>query len=124
MPTERRQHHTRTHQSPKGRSGSRRICSGTGVGDPELHRLLKLAHQEWQEACNDPAIHRMWVRFVLTQTLEMPEHVLAEGQAVANFKHEVAEHGETLRPDYAVMLDSKPHLLVQVYPGGEATDRG
>jgi hypothetical protein len=99
------------------------LPQGLDAHDPDHHRLLKLAHQEWQEACNDLAIHRAWVRFVLTQTLEMPEDMLAEGQAVANHKHEVAEHGETLRPDYAVMLDNKPHLLVQVYPARQDLDR-
>ena len=99
------------------------LPQGLDAHDPDHHRLLKLAHQEWQEACNNSAIHRAWVRFVLTQTLEMPEDVLAEGQAVANLKHEVAEHGETLRPDYAVMLDNKPQLLVQVYPASQDLDR-
>jgi hypothetical protein len=99
------------------------LPQGLDAHDPEHMRLLKLAHQEWEDACDDPATHRAWVRFILTQTLEMPEDVLAEGQAVANLKHEVAEHGETLRPDYAVISDNKPHLLVQVYPPRQDLDR-
>jgi hypothetical protein len=99
------------------------LPQGLDAHDPEHMRLLKLAHQEWEDASNDPATHRAWVRFVLTQTLEMPEDVLAEGQAVANLKHEVAEHGESLRPDYAVISDNKPHLLVQVYPPRQDLDR-
>src|SRR5437868_3226149 len=75
------------------------LPQGLDAHDPDHHRILKLARQEWEEGGDNPAIHRAWVRFVLTQTLEMPEEVLAEGQAVANLKHEVAEHGETLRPD-------------------------
>jgi hypothetical protein len=99
------------------------LPQGLDAHDPEHHQLLKLAHQEWEEASDDPAVHRAWVRFVLTQTLEMPEEVLAEGQAVANLKHDLPEHGETLRPDYAVMLDGKPHLLVKVYLPGQDLDR-
>src|SRR5262245_35466549 len=99
------------------------LPQGLDAHDPEHMRLLKLAHQEWEDASDDPVTHRAWVRFVLTQTLDMPEDVLAEGQAVANLKHEVAEHGETLRPDYAVISDNKPHLLVQVYPPRQDLDR-
>jgi hypothetical protein len=99
------------------------LPQGLDAHDPDHLRLPKLAHQEWEDTCNDPATHRAWVRFVLTQTLEMPEDVLAEGQAVANLKREVAEHGETLRPDYAGISDSKPQLLVQVYPARQDLDR-
>jgi hypothetical protein len=99
------------------------LPQGLDAHDPDHHRLLKLAREEWEESSDSPAMHRAWVRFVLTQTLELPEDVLAEGQAVANFKHEVAEHGETLRPDYAVLLDAKPHLLIQVYPAKQDLDR-
>jgi hypothetical protein len=99
------------------------LPQGLDAHDPEHMRLLKLAHQEWEDANDDPGTHRAWVRFVLTQTLEMPDDVLAEGQAVANLKHEVAEHGETLRPDYAVISNNKPHLLVQVYPPRQDLDR-
>jgi hypothetical protein len=95
------------------------LPQGLDAHDPDHHRLLKLARQEWEEGCDDPAFHRAWVKFILTQTLEMPEDVLAEGQAVANLKHEVTEHGETLRPDFAVL----PHLLVQVYPPPQDLDR-
>src|SRR5262245_42087415 len=99
------------------------LPQGLGAHDPEHHRLLKLARQEWEEARDDPATHRAWVRFVLTQTLELPDDVLAEGQAVANLNHNAAEHGETLRPDYAVTGEGKPLLLVNVYPARQDLDR-
>jgi hypothetical protein len=91
--------------------------------DADHRRELKLAHREWEDANDDPAIHRAWVRFVLTRTLEMPEEYLAEGQAVAYLKHEAGQHGETLRPDYAVVAAGKPHLLIQVYPARQDLDR-
>src|SRR5437588_12620398 len=100
------------------------LPQGLDAHDPEHHRLLKLAHQEWQEACNNAAIHRAWVRFVLTQTLEMPEDVAAEGQAVpAGLRCEIPEQGETVRPDLAIVLDGKPHLLIHAYPARQDLDR-
>jgi hypothetical protein len=99
------------------------LPQGLDAHDPDHLRQLKLAHQEWEENRGNPAVHRAWVRFVLTQTLEMPADVLAEGQTVANLKHEVQEHGETLRPDYAIMHGGKPHLLVQVYPARQDLER-
>src|SRR5262249_34960223 len=96
---------------------------GLDAHDPEHHRLLKLARQEWEEGRDDPATHRAWVRFVLTQTLELPDDVLAEGQAVANLNHNAAEHGETLRPDYPGTGEGKPLLLVKAYPARQDLDR-
>src|SRR5262249_9588194 len=75
------------------------LPQGLDAHDPEHHRLLKLARQEWEEGRDDPATHRAWVRFVLTQTLELPDDVRAGGQAGAHPHQKAAEHGETLRPD-------------------------
>jgi hypothetical protein len=99
------------------------LPQGLDAHDPDHLRQLKLAHQEWEEDRGNPSVHRAWMRFVLTQTLEMPADVLAEGQAVANLKHEVQEHGEMLRPDYAITHGGKPHLLVQVYPARQDLER-
>ena len=47
-----------------------------------------------------PSVHDAWVRFVLTNTLEFDENLLAEGQVISQtFQVEVAEHGELLRPN-------------------------
>ncbi len=100
------------------------LPQGLDGHDPEHFRVLRLAHDEWEDASREAAMHRAWVRFVLTQTLELPDDVLAEGQAVPpTIRCTVAEHGETLRPDVAVMQGDTALLLVQAYPPGQNLDR-
>ena len=66
----------------------------------------------------DPAIHRQWIDWVLRNTLDLGE-VLVEGQDVPQtLKADLAEHGETLRPDKVVIEPGgdKARLLIQTYP--------
>ncbi len=94
--------------------------------DTDHTRALRLAHEEWdesQERQPNPAFHTAWVRFVLTQTLDLPAEVLAEGSRMpAGLRVTVAEHGEVLTPDLVVVNPDgtsdagKPRFLVQVYP--------
>ncbi len=96
--------------------------------DPDHMSDLRLAFAEWEaDGEDDPAIHREWARFVLRETLGMPDEILREGQSVPPaFEARVAEHGETLRPDFAVAdLDEegKARLLVCVYPPGQDLDK-
>jgi hypothetical protein len=90
--------------------------------EPEVRRKLRLAFDEWDDNQlshrPDPAIHRAWIKLVLLETLAYDE-LLAEGQAIPQtLKSEVAEYGETLRPDWIVNdpATKKARLLVQVYP--------
>jgi len=53
--------------------------TGLEAHDPDHHRLLRLAHDEW-EAKHDPATHTAWVRFVLATSLDYSAQVLVEGQ--------------------------------------------
>src|SRR5262249_60254725 len=72
--------------------------SGLEAHDPDHHRLLRLARDEW-EARHDPATHNAWVRFVLAKTLDYSPQVLAEGQAPPQTPQpEVPGHQEILRP--------------------------
>src|SRR3990172_6183078 len=96
---------------------------GLDAHDPEHARDLRLALEEWEDSPDDPAIHTAWVRFVLTRVLELPDEVLARGQAIpGTLRVAVAEHGESLAPDLIVHNPSgrpdsgQPRLLVQVYP--------
>ncbi len=91
--------------------------------DPDHYRTLRLAFEEWEESTAKPALHRAWIKYVLEQTLGLPEEVLVEGQAIPEaIKATVSEHGETLRPDFIVRNpeDIAPagqaRLLIQVYP--------
>ena len=86
---------------------------GLEAHDPDHLRRLKLAYDEWQDnqqgSRPDPAIHRAWVAFVLTETLALPEEVLLGGQSIpTGLQVNLAEHGETLRPDW-VVIDPGPH---------------
>lgn len=85
-----------------------------------------MAFDEWDDnqlgKRPDPGIHRAWLKFVLGETLGYDEH-LAEGQAIPQtLKSEVAECGETLRPDWIVNdpASKKARLLVQVYPRSQS----
>jgi hypothetical protein len=100
---------------------------GLDAHDPDHFGFLRAAYDEWEDNQNgqrpSPAIHTAWITFVLTQTLGLPDEVLAEGQKIPQtIKATVAEHGETLRPDFVVRNPDgaadagKARLLVQTYP--------
>lgn len=97
--------------------------SGLDAHDPEHMRVLRQQYAEWQEAQEkrkgDPTPRQQWIRWVLSQTLDYDDKVLAEGQAIPQtLQVEAAEHHELLRPDF-VLNDSvtgKPRLLIQTYP--------
>ena len=100
---------------------------GLEAHDPAHLALLRRAAQEWDEAAHarEPnlATHRLWVHWVLAETLGIPEALIAEGQAIGSaLTVPVPEYGETLRPDLAVLTPSdrkdagKARLLVQVLP--------
>ncbi|WP_235148009.1 MULTISPECIES: Eco57I restriction-modification methylase domain-containing protein [Fischerella] len=101
--------------------------NGLDAHDPEHLKLLRLACEEWQDnqlgARPDSAIHRAWVDFVLRQTLEFTDEVLLSGQRISTgLAATIAEHGETLRPDWVVVNPTgtpdagTPRLLVQIVP--------
>ena len=97
--------------------------TGLEPHDPDQSRLLRQEYGNWLESLEkrkaDPAPHHNWIKFVLTKTLELDEHVLAEGQAIPQtLQAEIPEHHELLRPN-VVLIDpntKKPRLLVQTYP--------
>ncbi len=99
---------------------------GLDAHDAEHARRLRMAFEEWDDnqlsKRPDPGLHRAWMRFVLAETLGYDE-LLADGQAIPQtLKSEVAEYGETLRPDWIVNdpATKKPRLLVQVYPRSQS----
>ena len=108
--------------------------AGLDAHDPEQLRLLRLAHEEWLDsqfgARPDLPIHRAWVEFVLKQTLELPDEVLLSGQSIpAGLCANIAEHGETLRPDWVIVNPSgtpdagKPRSLVQIVPADQNLEK-
>src|SRR5262249_41038053 len=92
--------------------------TGLEAHDPDHHRLLRLAHDEWEAKASDPSIHNAWVRFVLHKTLEYAPELLAEGQKIPQaLQAEVAEHHEILRPDLVLKdpAGGQARLLIQTY---------
>ena len=86
---------------------------------------LRLAYEKWLDDQNSlrpsPAIHSVWVRYVLEHVLGFGKSHLLEGPAIpATLQAFVAEQGETLRPDLAIVSNDpsaqKPRMLVQVCP--------
>src|SRR5947199_7803806 len=60
---------------------------GLEAHDPDHHRLLRLAHDEWEAEPSNPAMHNAWIRFVLRKTLDFAPEALLEGQAVPQPLH-------------------------------------
>ena len=99
---------------------------GLEAHQPDLFRTLRMAYEEWLDNNRDPAIHRAWVSWVLTEVLEFPEEVLRSGQSISpSLKVAFAEHQLTLRPDWVVIdPDSqKPRLLVQMVPPEQGLEK-
>ncbi|MCY3780046.1 MAG: restriction endonuclease [Chloroflexi bacterium] len=103
------------------------LPQGLDARDPALAAELRAAHEEWSDeqmrARPDRAIHGAWVDYVLSTALELPDSVIARGQAIpTGLQFSVPEYGETIRPDIVVHnLDrpGEPRMLVQVYPAGQ-----
>jgi len=100
---------------------------GLDAHDPEHLRNLKIAYQQWDDEAGPEAVrfnaamHRAWVEYIVTDTLGYPEDLIKKGQGLpARLEARVAEHGETLRPDYALVNpkgvegEGKPRLLIQI----------
>jgi hypothetical protein len=99
-----------------------RFPQGMDSHDTEHAKALRQVYEEWDQDQHsdrpDPAIHRQWIDWVLGNTLDLDD-VLVEGQNIPQtLKADLAEHGETLRPDKVVMErdGSKARLLIQTYP--------
>ncbi len=81
---------------------------GLDALDTDYARELRAAYEEWadnqQGLQPEPAIHTAWIRYVLANTLGLPDKVIAGGQAIpAGLKATVPEHGVTLRPDLVIL---------------------
>ena len=103
---------------------------GLDAHDPTLSRVLRMAYDEWADnqsgARPDRAIHTQWLRFVLSNVLEMPREVLAEGPALpAGLSAHITDENETLRPDIAILTpdERKPRLLIKLYPAGQDLEK-
>ncbi|MCT7956101.1 BREX-1 system adenine-specific DNA-methyltransferase PglX [Laspinema sp. D3] len=98
---------------------------GLDSHDPDSFRTLKQAYQEWQDD-NGDGIHRMWIEWVLREILEFPQEVLLTGPQISGgLGVTIAEHQETLRPNWVVAHPDtgKPRVLVQFVPPKQGLER-
>ncbi|ANH71431.1 atp phosphoribosyltransferase domain protein [Ralstonia insidiosa] len=94
--------------------------------DAGVSRDTRLAFAEWEDAEGDRAVHHAWLQFVLKRILSLPDEVLFTDQAIPpGMEFTVAEHGETLRPQWVVKRaeDERAALLVVAYPVAQELDR-
>src|SRR5271168_1216524 len=77
---------------------------GLDPRDPAQAKALRAAYEEWQDKPAAPARQRAWILNVLTALLGYPVGQITEGQTVpAGMEANMAELGETLRPDFALV---------------------
>lgn len=103
---------------------------GLEARDPAQAKALRAAYDEWQANPVAPGLRRAWILHVLTNLLGYPSDLLAEGQTLlAGMEANVAQMGETLRPDFALIgpknseIEGQVQLLISVYPAGQSLDR-
>jgi hypothetical protein len=92
----------------------------------DLGRDTRLAFAEWEDAEDDRAVHHAWLRFVLGRVLRLPDEVLVSEQALPpGLEVPVPEHGETLRPQWAVKRpeDERAAMLVVAHAPSQSLDR-
>ncbi|HBO8906752.1 TPA: ATP phosphoribosyltransferase regulatory subunit [Pseudomonas aeruginosa] len=104
------------------------FSTGLPAVEPRIRQYLRQAHDEWCEAGDneDPLfveLHRAWIHEVLARGLEYDEddsgELLRRGERLPDsVRVTLPEHGVTLAPDYALVSNDKPLLLVQSYPAG------
>lgn len=99
--------------------------------DTPKRQLLRRAYDEWREAIDlddvdAEALHHAWIDLVLRQGLDYQGVIKSRDQLGESIRHDVAEHGVTLRPDHAIVGagdDARPLCLISIYgPETNLTD--
>jgi hypothetical protein len=103
---------------------------GLDPRDPAQAKVLRTAYEDWQGKPTAPGRQRAWVLHVLTALLGYPAALIVENQALpAGLEANMAEMGETLRPDFALVSPAgseaagQAQLLISSYPAEQALDR-
>lgn len=93
----------------------RTFPQGLEPRNPAQAKQLRAAYEDWQDNPAAPGKQRAWVLHVLSELLGYPANQIAEGQALpAGLEANMAEQGETLRPDFALI----DQLVAPRDPGG------
>ena len=102
--------------------------------DPEIHRNLRQAHEEWEESLEsrrpDLRLHRAWVEFILKTVLEFKDDVIATGQAIQQTWQTTCgitmkSYGPiwSLKPLLAIPDAGTARLFVQIYPANQDLEK-
>lgn len=108
----------------------RAFPQGLEPRDPAQAKQLRSAYEEWQDHPTAPGKQRAWVLHVLCELLGYPVIQIAEGQSLpAGLEANMAEQGETLRPDFALIgpagteAAGQAQLLICNYPAEQLLDK-
>ncbi len=108
----------------------RTFPQGLEARDPAQAKQLRAAYEDWQDNPAAPGKQRAWVLHVLGALLGYPASQIAEGQALpAGLEANMAEQGETLRPDFALIGPAgndavgPVQLLISSYPAAQPLDK-
>lgn len=89
-----------------------------------------MAFEEWQDNQKKPDIHTAWIRFILKETLELPDKLITSEQSLpVGLQVHMPEYRETIRPDYAIVNPAgreyagKPRLLIHVLAPGLSLEK-
>lgn len=109
---------------------SRVFSNGLDPRDTAQAKRLREAYEIWQDNPAAPGKQHAWVMHVLTELLGYPEKLIAESQAIsAGLEARMAEMGETLRPDIALMTPigregaGQAQMLISFYPPEQQLDK-
>jgi hypothetical protein len=105
---------------------------GLDALDREGMTELRLVYEEWLDDQNglrpSPAIHSVWVRYVLEHVLGFEKTNLLEGPEIpTSLKAFIAEQGETLHPDLIISASDPsstiPRVLIQIHPTTQGLEK-
>jgi hypothetical protein len=108
----------------------RAFPQGLEPRDPAQAKQLRSAYEDWQDHPTAPGKQRAWVLHVLCESLGYPANQIAEGQSLpAGLEANMAEQGETLRPDFALIgpagteAAGQAQLLIFSHPADQPLDK-
>jgi hypothetical protein len=108
----------------------RAFPQGLEPRDPAQAKQLRAAYEDWQDHPTAPGKQLAWVLHVLCELLGYPANQIAEGQSLpAGLEASMAEQGETLRPDFALISPAgteaagQAQLLICSYPADQLLDK-
>lgn len=109
---------------------SRVFPHGLDPRDTAQAKRLRESYEVWQENPTAPGKQHAWVMHVLTELLDYPSKLIAEGQAIPpGLEARMAEMGETLRPDLALLTpdgregSGQAKMLISCYPSEQRLDK-